>query len=174
MAAIPGGQAQLPVHLTGADSAQLRVAALRVVFDSLQSPWTESTRLWVRLPNQYDSEAKQWREFAFTALEWATISGAFPNAVRFSREDQPPFLCPSVLIPGRGCPIKDGGIIVTFGQITLGADGTVLTIGGLIQSSGNATWRQSLGMRFVRSDLGIWQLVETPWRWIRPFSEGAA
>lgn len=95
---------QSQTGLSSRDSAQLRVASLRAVLDSITSPWTKDTRLWIRPPWRRVPDTNKRERAGFTAFEWSPIEEEFPTAVQAPREESL-FLCPPA-VPG-GRPVMD-------------------------------------------------------------------
>ncbi len=52
-------EAQENTFLTAVDSANLRVAVLQTLLDSLDIPWTDSIRLWVNPPRRCVQETAE-------------------------------------------------------------------------------------------------------------------
>lgn len=104
------GQAQ--AALTAEDSARVIIATLQVITDSLTRP-TSSEPIWIRVRHIPRERSAQRRMVTLSEYQWGEINAVVPTA-RPIPHDQSPFLCPQgvqMSLPGRGCPIKDGGTV---------------------------------------------------------------
>ena len=154
---------QLP--LTANDSARLRVAVLTVLLDSVGTVNQRSGRIWVRYSGAGEAHN---RASVPSPSEMATITSVFPTARVVTYSDTV-FMCPpgvQVDMPGRGCPIRESGVIVELFDLRVKGD-SLWTTGSLIQSnaSGTATWANMVGLLFIRVR-GAWQFARTTSRFI--------
>lgn len=86
------------------------------------------------------------------------------------------FECPEgveVRMPGRGCPVQDGGVVVMLGAISPGEAGRLWTHCSLAQSAPSSrrpgvtnSWAQGFRLDLVRSEDGGWEVVNTTVPWI--------
>jgi hypothetical protein len=154
--------AQDTVMLTSADSAQIRVATLRILIDSLAESPESPGRIWISGSHQLRRDTASARQFALSDTQWAAISQAFPTARHVVPTDSL-FLCPAgveLRMPGSGCPIKEDGIVVELAPLRVDAD-SVTSSGLLVQSSTSygrlVTWAQGMWLVFERVQ-GRWRV----------------
>jgi hypothetical protein len=163
------GQAAL--QLTTADSARIRLAVVKAIVDTV-SRRRPPARIWIESPTEREVASGETRGVVLTGGEWAAIASEYPQARRIERFGRV-FDCPegvTVRMPGSGCPILEGGIIIVPGSMQLLGDS--LRAGAvLIQSSQRAqsfrfsTSAQGLTVVF-RYVEGVWQTHALRFLWI--------
>lgn len=141
------------------DRPEIAVAVLRAVADSIEVPMTPDQRLWLR---EWATEGPAgWNRVAVPEPVVDAIRAAFPRAV-LTDEYPELFLCPEgeeVRMPGNGCPIRDGGRIVSFYERpeTAGPPEvhvSVTTTG----CEGECTWMEVWAAVLERSPVGSWEV----------------
>lgn len=156
-------------QLTTEDSARIRLAVVQAIVDTVgrhQPP----ARIWILPSIERDSVSGQNRRIALTASEWKAIADEYPHAKQIEQLDSV-FDCPPgvrVQMPGTGCPILDGGIIIQVGRMQVFGD-SLRASAVLIQSSQGArrvaTWAQGLWVVF-RYAGGFWRRHALQFLWI--------
>jgi hypothetical protein len=162
--------AQIIGTATSEDSAGVRIAALRVVLDTLGPQGADAGRIWVRPHTERDPATGERRSVTLSPAERAAVAEAFPTARVIDAPDTS-FLCPPMmrtLLPGTGCPIRDDGVIVEFAPLRFDGD-SVSTAGMLIQSwpaaRGTLTWVQWIDLVLDRTR-GKWEVRGIRGRWL--------
>lgn len=113
---------------TANDAATVYVQALRITLERL-GPAEPTPRLWVRRMRQRTPSGAMSPDTLAT-IEWAAIASAFPQA-RQATDADTLFLCPPgvrVMMPVRGCPIRDDGMIIDLGQPRIDGDSAVIAV----------------------------------------------
>ncbi|MGH7505420.1 MAG: hypothetical protein ACRELX_07200 [Longimicrobiales bacterium] len=152
-----------------AEPAQVWLTTVRFVLDSL-GPVDESVRIWVQPARPRETTGDTVT--AVTSPEVRPeLERAFPNA-RVTPASDVLFLCPpgvQVRMPGRGCPIRENGVIVRLGPVSVQGD-TLHIMVALIRSSSRDSrvfysWAKGTALVFVRSR-GSWEFVRSLGSWI--------
>jgi hypothetical protein len=151
------------------DTAALRIASLRVALEQIVRSRNDSLRIWITAESQPDSTSAA-RTLPLPAHAWSAVQAAFPAAWAVRTMDEA-FLCPpgvEVRMPGSSCPIRESGIIVQFGPLTIAGDSARAAV-FIVQSAPTAgrisTWGEVVVFLFVRREEG-WQYDRIVMRYI--------
>jgi len=150
-----GAQASTP--LNSADSAAIFFTALDSVRQSMWRPFGEDAVIWLR--GRRDSPVE-----TPSAAVMSELRQHFPS-LEFVSSSADLFECPpglQVQMPGQGCPIRDGGRIVSFGAPEQDPSGNVTLWLFVTHSSEDAAWTQLFGrqLRLTRDARGGWRILE--------------
>jgi hypothetical protein len=148
-------QAQAVPTLTGGDSVSIRVASLRALFQLLRIDATSLARIWIVTHEGVGYGPMRVGQVPLTEREHAAIRSAYPGARTAIAMDSV-IQCPpgvELMMPIRGCPIRDDGIVVRF--IPFNVDGDTIRTGGeVIQSRPGGypthSWAAGMSLLFVR------------------------
>jgi len=151
--------------LSTEDIAEIGVVLLVTALEHYGTPGADSTRIWLEIVERGASEAS-----APPGTMLAALTASYPGVRGLERTDYA-YLCPPgvhVLMPGQGCPIRDGGIIVTLGVMEPQADGTVSTTVGVTQTDtqSGATWNEGFEVILNRNEATGWVASRTGLSWI--------
>jgi len=163
--------AQINRPLTADDSVQVHLAVLRALFDSLRVDTSRTARIWVLPTAHWDSVTRTSTDVALSDRELAAIEAVYPRARGAPAYDSVFVCAPGVRarMPGRGCPIRDDGIVVRFRTIRVSGD-TARMAAGVIRSesgaSGVYTWQEGFDWIVLVYTRGTWDLRAMLARWI--------
>jgi hypothetical protein len=142
----------LPLHaqeaLSPRDSADVRVQALQVLLDTIGISKNANQRMWIRPMRQRTGATDTVIEHS--PVLRSALETAFPG-VRFVTDTTTLFLCPPgvvVRMPGQSCPIREDGIIVNFGRLTVRGDSLQASV--WLINSGGSTAFHSMELLFSR------------------------
>lgn len=151
---------QASIVLTAEDSAHVIVVTLQVLTDSLGTPSTSERPIWLNVRHIPHGSSGQRRPLTLSERQWAEIRATFPTA-RPVPPGESPFLCPpgvEMSLPGRGCPIQDGGTVIELGLVSVEPD-SATTFGMVMSASAPdrpVTFAQGIAMVLER--------IERSWR----------
>ncbi|MEQ9399903.1 MAG: hypothetical protein RJQ04_12145 [Longimicrobiales bacterium] len=125
--------------LAGSDTAQIWTVALQTHFSTFEG-LHNTDRLW--LSGWHGPDVLR----PLSSFVTARLQEAFPEAESVDPGDEL-FACPpgqQVRMPGRGCPIREAGRIVTFFAIATVEDGHVQTGVSVTRSAPDGSWTSML------------------------------
>jgi len=153
--------------LTLEDTITIHLASLRVALDSLAHNAPSSVRIWLSGPAIPDAGTTGIHSKPLSPSEERRITADFPE-VRFVDAGEELIVCPpgvTLRMPGSGCPIRESGVIVWLGQITVEGD-SVRTSISMTQSEASGgrvlTWSQTVGLVYGQTR-GTWQFMGIRW-----------
>ena len=154
--------AQSSEPLTAEDSAALRVLTAQVMLETFKPPFPRDGRIWFGGGIHFRRDSVTDARFLLSDAEWSLLVESYPGARRAVPTDTV-FMCrPGVKLrmPGSGCPILDGGIVIELAPLIAHGD-SVQTGGYLVQSSTSdgrdISWAQGFHMILERAQRG-WRL----------------
>lgn len=167
-----------PSTLSPADSAAIWTAVTGAMIEQAESD-PDSVRIWIAgaliedPEGPYREDAPQIpravRDQLIETFDGARIVDDWANIFELVSE------CPpgeSVRMPGHGCPIRDDGIVVSLGPLSVAADGMVTTQASVTRSqsvrSGAevVTWAEGFRITLERSEDGSWITRDVTDIWI--------
>jgi hypothetical protein len=164
-------QGQAP-RLSFADSVDIRSAQIKSLLEDQRLDDSLSVRIWLRpwRPVIWEGDSPPPAPFVLTNREATSLLERFRGIVR-TEEFNELFACDPdfpLRLPGSGCPIRDSGVVIALGPMTVGD--SVSTSGQIYRTVLRPTptargGRFSTGMAFctmvLRKTAAGWQVTTT-------------